>query len=97
MKSPLCYLGWLLACVLLLAQTCGEARQRPVVTPELAHPHAPAPSPVNINAELRDELAACLRQNDFVSNEKWACDRRVYALREALMSCGIGMDAGTNR
>ena len=52
---------------------------------------------MNVNTELRDELAACLRQNDFITNKKWACDRRVYALREALTSCGIGMDAGTDR
>jgi len=97
MKSPLCYLGWFLAGVLLLVQTCREVRQRPVVRPEPSHLSAPAPSPVDVNAELRDELAACLRQNDFITQEKWACDRRVFALREALTSCGVGMDAGADR
>lgn len=91
MKSPLCYLGWFLAGVLLLVQTCREVRQRPVVMPE------PAPLPVNVNAELRDELAACLRQNDFITREKWACDQRCFALREALTSCGVGMDGGPDR
>lgn len=96
MKSPLCYLGWLLAACLMLCETCREVRRRPDVKPEpTATPIAPAP--VDVNAELRDELAACLRQNDFVTREKWSCDRRVFALREALTSCGVGMDAGTDR
>ena len=95
MKSPLCHLGWLMAAMLLLVVTCREVRPRPVVRPEPMR--MAAPSPVDVNAELRDELAACLRQNDFITREKWACDRRVYALREALTSCGIGMDAGTDR
>lgn len=93
MKS---YLGWFLAAVLLLVETCREVRHRPNVRPEpTVTPTAPAP--VDVNTELRDELAACLRQNDFVTREKWACDRRVFALREALTSCGVDMDAGVDR
>ena len=95
MKRYAPHLGWLLAVVLMLCETC-RATRRPEVRPEPVVTTT-APAPVNVNAELRDELAACLRQNDFVSNEKWACDRRVYALREALTSCGIGMDAGAVR
>lgn len=95
MKSPLCHLGWLMAAMLLLVVTCREVRPRPVVRPEPTR--VAAPSPVDVNAALLDVLAACLRQNDFVTREKWACDRRVFALREALTSCGAGMDAGSDR
>jgi len=83
-KRYFLYLGWALVAALLFNEV-----RRPEVRPE--------PTRVNVNTELRDELAACLRQNDFITNKKWACDRRVYALREALTSCGIGMDAGTDR
>ena len=83
-KRYFLYLGLALVAALLFNEV-----RRPEVRPD--------PTRVNVNAELRDELAACLRQNDFVTNEKWACDRRVYALREALTSCGIGMDAGAVR
>ena len=95
MKHYALHLGWLLAAVLMLCETC-RATRRPEVRPEPVVTTT-APAPVNVNTELRDELAACLRQYQYVSDEKWACDRRVYALREALTSCGIGMDAGTDR
>jgi len=68
MKNPLCHLGWLMSAMLLLGVTCREVRPRPVVRPEPTR--VAAPSPVDVNAELRDELAACLRQNDFGTNEK---------------------------
>lgn len=96
MKKIYPSLGWLVAAVLMLCETCREVHRRPDVRPKpVALPVAPAP--VGVNTELRDELSACLRQNDFVSNAKWVCDRRVFALREALTSCGVGMDAGTDR